>query len=241
MHAHTSRTQIPRLKYITEGSGKCDHISWLSSTSSLSTSLWNCTLRSSIMASIGKSVVRTTSILLVVLVMVASSVEATRTLDEDPAGVRYDEDDTPEGLTTVQVAACAILGLPCGSEEFQCRANGVKCRFNQSCCSGYCSYSGGYICKDRAQLQCRANGVKCRFNQSCCSGYCSYSGGYVCKARGQLEREIGACNWANWEMIRLEGGPGVHSTLCMFENHGRSWPQGSNDTPLILVYERLYV
>ncbi|KAG0613876.1 hypothetical protein M758_6G135800 [Ceratodon purpureus] len=90
------------------------------------------------MASIGKSVVCSTSILLIVLLMVASSVEATRTLHDDAAGVRYDEDHTPQGLTTLKVAACAILGLPCGSEVLQCTARGGYCQGNTECCSGKC-------------------------------------------------------------------------------------------------------
>ncbi|KAG0587596.1 hypothetical protein KC19_2G176200 [Ceratodon purpureus] len=93
------------------------------------------------MASIGKSVVWTTSVLLIVLVMVASSVEATRTLDDDPAGVRHDEDVMPQVLTTVKAAACAILGLPCGSELLQCTERGLPCiGFLTNCCSGRCVY-----------------------------------------------------------------------------------------------------
>ncbi|KAG0570134.1 hypothetical protein KC19_6G141300 [Ceratodon purpureus] len=88
--------------------------------------------------SIGKSVVWTTSILLIVLLMVASSVEATRTLHEDPAGVRFDEDHMPQKLTTLRVAACAILGLPCGSEVLQCTARGGYCQGNTECCSRKC-------------------------------------------------------------------------------------------------------
>ncbi|KAG0561261.1 hypothetical protein KC19_9G049600 [Ceratodon purpureus] len=96
------------------------------------------------MASIGKSVVWTTSVLLIVLVMVASSVEATRTLDDDPADVRHDEDHTPQGLTTLKAAACAMLGLPCGSEVLQCRGGGLPCieKFTV-CCSGRCVFIPG--------------------------------------------------------------------------------------------------
>ncbi|CAG9992902.1 unnamed protein product [Clonostachys byssicola] len=27
-----------------------------------------------------------------------------------------------------------------------CRPDGTKCKFNSSCCSGYCSWHGGYKC-----------------------------------------------------------------------------------------------
>ncbi|KAG0626881.1 hypothetical protein M758_2G158400 [Ceratodon purpureus] len=94
------------------------------------------------MASIAKSVVWRTSVLLIVLVMVASSVEATRTLDDDPAGVRHDELDVmPQVLTTVKAAACAILGLPCGSEVLQGTERGLPCiAYVTNCCSGRCVY-----------------------------------------------------------------------------------------------------
>ncbi|KAG0561943.1 hypothetical protein KC19_9G104900 [Ceratodon purpureus] len=95
------------------------------------------------MASVGKSVVWTTSVLLIVLVMVASSVEATRTLDDDAAGVRHDEDHRrPQGLTTLQAAACAILDLPCGREVLQCKPSMTPCSSNSECCSGDCGGIG---------------------------------------------------------------------------------------------------
>ncbi|KAG0606825.1 hypothetical protein M758_9G170900 [Ceratodon purpureus] len=119
----------------------------------------------------GESVVWTTSVLLIVLVMVASSVEATRTLDDDAAGARHDEDHRrPQVLTTVKDEACAVLGLPCGRETLQCRAGNQECERDGDCCSGKCrdmfpetSYCVG---------ECRKNYSDCRSDSECCSGVC---------------------------------------------------------------------
>lgn len=107
------------------------------------------------MATHGKGSLAAGALLLVVLVAAFATLEAVpveaRALDDDVEQTLHKSDDVARLIADFREAACSSAALVCeGGNALTCRGNGVRCRFNQSCCSGYCSYSGGYVCKERS-------------------------------------------------------------------------------------------
>ncbi|KAK9444872.1 hypothetical protein VB005_01331 [Metarhizium brunneum] len=61
----------------------------------------------------------------------------------------------PEEETKPSTQAAVVINVMTGSDDPavwpNCIPNGTKCKFNVSCCSGYCSWHQGYKCADKSK------------------------------------------------------------------------------------------